>query len=130
MSRMATATELLSFCNRVREAGGADPLPALLESLPGSPRACLIARGLNFNCAVYPAWSDESPHGAIGWVMGLDPDLTPEQRDKIAAVCGYPARHEFSDADAWVVDLPPEIGLAARAFDNGDAFKEFVAENA
>jgi hypothetical protein len=48
----ATEAELLEFANKIREAGGANPLDALMPSTPSDSKACLIAQALNFSCVV------------------------------------------------------------------------------
>jgi hypothetical protein len=44
MPKRATLQETLDFANKVREAGGADALDALMPSSPQEPGACLIAK--------------------------------------------------------------------------------------
>src|SRR4051812_34694482 len=66
----ASKDELLAYANRIREAGGANALDALLPSTPQQNSACLIARALNFGCKVYPYVSEtDYADGSQRWVM-------------------------------------------------------------
>lgn len=47
-----TEEELLEFANKIREAGGAELIEALLPSRPNDPSSCLIANALNFTSRV------------------------------------------------------------------------------
>lgn len=118
MPKRATLAELHIFANKVREAGGGNPIDALMPAVPQDSQQCLIAKNLNFNCEVKGtdgyAWPDDD------WVMELtDKDV----RDRIAAALDLPTAER--QASAWevgdqfyAVRLPNEIGAVAQAFDN------------
>lgn len=107
----ATLEEVKEFANKVREAGGANPLDALMPAVPQESYSCLIARNLNFNCSVagtdklLPTADDEDQ---TYWGMFIE---DPEVRQKIADSLGLEI---FGDA----VILPEEIGDVAATFDN------------
>lgn len=91
--RIATAESLLRFANWIRECGGADPLPALLNSVPGDPQACLIAKALNFDSVIQPLGDREYPNGDGVWAMipderGLAPDEADDVVRKLAERAG------------------------------------------
>lgn len=115
--KRASFEELLEFANKVREAGGGNPLDALMPAVPCDPKACLIAKNLNFNCKV-EGYGDDGR-----WVMWIDNDLDED---------GYslsPISTRIAEAlDLELVDvnrqyrrsgvlLPPEIGQVAADFD-------------
>lgn len=117
--------ELLAYANRIREAGGANALEALLPSIPGNQEGCLIARALNFGCKVYPLTSLKNlKDGSWEWVMETPNDDTAR---KLAKGIGArtlrldywqdvrAAKHEIETR--LVVLLPKRIGNAAHAFD-------------
>lgn len=106
----ATFEELLDFCNKVREAGGGNPLDALMPAVPQVSDRCLVAKNLNFNCEVqvWAQWvmvSDEATAKRIAEALGLK--LT-EQTVKVGTIY----RTEFG------VELPEAIGEVAQAFDD------------
>lgn len=111
--RYATEDELLDFANKVREAGGADPIEALMPSKPKYARQCLIANALNFSCVV-----DSLAGGLLGkprvWAMFLPEDLSDEQKRRIADAVGSPIEDSYKGP---CVRLPEHIGNAAAAFD-------------
>ncbi len=124
---IATEEELLEFCNRVREAGGADILEALLPSRPGNAHECLIANALNFGCSVRPV--GEKRNGLFDkWKMDLPSNLTDEQAAAISEVVGSPVVGRRYSGVYRHVDLPPHIGNAAHAFDEGVAFSDLAKE--
>jgi hypothetical protein len=109
-SPRATLEETLAFANAVREAGGGNPLDALMPAVPEDASQCLIAKNLNFNCQV-DTWGGD-------WVMHLKDEAL---RDRIAEKLGLSIDNivetEHYQADYMVV-LPPEIGKVAEDFDN------------
>lgn len=139
---VATETELLNFANKVRKAGGADVLDALLPSKMSEPTQCLIARALNFHCYVTP-WApvddrnkDEWSSGAGKWVMipqrGNAADCEQLARELASALKLRLVRTISEDEDGQKGDtvyslmLPEHIGNAASAFDAGAAFRNYV----
>lgn len=119
MSERASLEELLVFANAVREAGGGNPIDALLPATPVDPNACLIAKNLNFNCEVN--------RDTIGWYMYVTDSAI---REKIAVKLQLSTR--TIDRGAYFVEepgnhkprlivgiiLPGAIGLIAEDFDN------------
>lgn len=144
---IATETELIEFCNKVREAGGADPISALFPSTPDEPESCLIARALNFSCEV------NGPYDAAAWADKLKDDKKLQKliqhaaggrftykdtQESIWVMLVQHGNHEDSAEKAkevaeklglhYVIDeilLPREIGNSAQAFDNELAFTEY-----
>lgn len=105
----ATEAETLVFANRVRVAGGAEFLKALLPSVPGHAGACLIANALNFGCAVRPNGSRSSYNGEFDhWYMELPLSVDGES-------LSY--KLNLPKLGSYLV-LPRMIGNAAHAFDN------------
>lgn len=102
LSQRATLPELKEFADKVRAAGGGNPLDALMPSVPANTSQCLIARNLNFNCKVYPASGEDY------WIMKVDDEATC---NKIADALGLKKHGPYS------VILPNEIGAVARTFD-------------
>ncbi len=121
---VATEAELLSFCNKVREVGGAELLPALLPSEPGNANQCLIARALNFDCQVDSTgtpYEDSFGNTHARWQMRVD---SAKRYTTIEAFIGLggTAEPEFDD---FRINLPEEIGNAALLFDHGAAFTNY-----
>lgn len=118
MPKRATLAELHIFANKVREAGGGNPIDALMPAVPQDSTQCLIAKNLNFNCEVKGADGYDWPRD--DWVM----ELTDKNvRDRIAAALDLPTAER--QADRWeppvtfyAVRLPNEIGAVAQAFDD------------
>lgn len=113
----ATLEELLVFANAVREAGGGNPLDALMPAVPEDASQCLIAKNLNFNCTVAPGGPDGE------WCMGFGGNQ--ELRNRIAesldlAIWDYQPP-TLTGSSQYFVILPPEIGQVANDFDNWDA---------
>lgn len=104
----ATLKELKEFADKVREAGGGNPLDALMPSVPGDSQQCLIAKNLNFNCHV----DAEGPNGQ--WVMGI------EDEETVTAIAKKLELAIYSDDYTYGVILPPEIGEVAATFDKVD----------
>jgi hypothetical protein len=137
---VATEQELLDFVNRARAAGGANVLEALLPSKPSDPNTCLIARGLNFSCAVScDVFWDEQER----WQMSLPDNMPFEQAKAIADALECPLINWRSIDDEWVlataenwgnfdpsIVLPEHISNAAAAFDRGLRFQEYADSNA
>lgn len=115
--KAANRSALLEFANKVREAGGGTPLAALMPALPANAHQCLIARSLNFSCAVRPepAYPRERfPSGAERWIMDVEPE---EKAVEIAKGAGLDLRYN-EPLGRLVLLLPEEIGNAAHAFDH------------
>lgn len=74
---VATADELMAFCNKVREAGGANVIDAFFPAYPEDAGACLIAQSLNFDCVV----ACINPDHTEAWGKILGPE--------------YPVRYEL-----------------------------------
>lgn len=127
---VATEEELLDFANRVREAGGADILNALLPSVPNDARSCLIARALNFDCIVKPIFSSErarhdlpeyQSNHSMCWVMEAEEDIISKLREAL----NLPAIR-IGPYKNLVLVLPEHIGNAALAFDEEEAFAHLI----
>lgn len=118
MSERASLEELLEFANAVREAGGGNPLDALMPAVPGNPNQCLIAKNLNFNCEVDGLKRtdrerlEEAGHTDFGsWAMRLeDKDI----RDRIAQRLNLIS---LDNEDGYLIVLPSEIGQVAEDYD-------------
>lgn len=135
---VATEKELLNFANKVRVAGGADILDALLPSKPGESEECLIARALNFKCTVggwapvrdgvKTRWPDKS----LKWIM-IPHRGSPEQCDELARDLAKQLKLRLVRTEdemrergySYALLLPKIIGNAASAFDDGTAFTNF-----
>lgn len=138
---IATEAELLAFANKVREAGGADVLNALLPSRPGRATKCLIARALNFECSVF-GWTPVDDRNNTEWASGdskwimLPHRGSPEQCDELARELSKKlklrlVRNEASPTrrdQGWdyALLLPKHIGNAAAAFDSRVAFTHLI----
>lgn len=113
MAKRASLHEVLDFANKVRAAGGGNPIDALMPAVPQATQQCLIAKNLNFNCAVTGA------EGYTGisenrWVMELTDKAV---RDRIADALGL-ARRNLPRDDVYAVVLPEKIGQVASDFDS------------
>lgn len=129
-TKRASFEELLEFANAVREAGGGNPLDALMPAVPEDQTQCLIAKNLNFNCVVngiggYHKNLDTGELVGSGfWGMWVESE---EVRDNIAAALDLPrvnSQAEYDDPDdgrtvfySYAVVLPEEIGQVASDFD-------------
>jgi hypothetical protein len=121
MTEMASIEEVKDFCNKVREAGGANPLDSLLPAIPQKANECLIALNLNFSCEVdargtYEDWMEELEHlgyqeGETIWGMTSNPEVAGE----ISEALDIPILDEEYDNDTVV--LPAKIARVAEAFD-------------
>ena len=138
---LATEDELLAFCNRVRSAGGAEVLEALLPSDPNKSHTCLIANNLNFGCRVMPGRTAEQLPLFINgtrsrqWFMVLPGNLTAAVVYKVAkAIWDGDAPEDaivpYESERALAIKLPEAIGNSAQAFDKGLAFHDFVRKQA
>lgn len=126
----ATREELLDFCNKVRAAGQAALIDKLMPGVAGARRSCLIARNLNFDCSVYGIVRyispDQRAHGEPDspsqWLMESNNPILLNIGNRLGL-------HTYRDpfAPVYRMDLPPEIGAAARAFDQGQCDKDLYA---
>ena len=123
--KIATEAELLEFCNSVRVAGGAGILEALLPSVKSDAKACLIARGVNFDCDVAgpedEAWLDVAGGWPV-WVMRVHYGNWEESQGKAKEIA---TKLELRRA-ANEIELPEIIGNSATAFDHGLAFTRYA----
>lgn len=121
--RTASFDEVLEFANAVREAGGANPIDALMPSEPQNSERCLIARNLNFSCEV------DCNDGA--WTMAV---ADHEIRDRIASTLGLDlvGVNDGEYDDYRDIELPTAIGNVAHDFDQwqngkpGDEYEAFT----
>lgn len=107
----ASLDEVRDFANKVRKAGGGNPLHALVPAFPTDATKCLIAKNLNFNCIVS---ADDG-----NWYMGLDDE-------KIARKIAETLKLDLVFVDVpiwdtinlpWRISLPSGIGRVAEDFD-------------
>lgn len=134
-TKRASLEELLTFANKVRAAGGGNPLDALMPAVPQNTHTCLIAKNLNFNCEVR---ADVEMDNECRWVMSV-PDrelahrIATAIRQPVIEVAerildysvawdqekypgpGYP--YGLSKTSVYAVLLPREIGQIASDFD-------------
>ena len=114
MTKCASPEELLEFINKVREAGGSYPLEALMPGVPLDGTNCLLARNLDFNCAVYNTNTEQDQ---VIWCMWFGNEAL---RDRIAEKLNLGKTNLSQgslDNIIFGVILPPEIGLVAEYFD-------------
>lgn len=125
---VATEQELLDFCNKGREAGGANILEALLLSDVGNATTCLIANALNFGCHIVPSGASSADDDArYDWYMNLPRFADHERIQAIAAALDVPVyRPQTRYQEARLGPLPAHIGNAADAFDEELAFTDFI----
>jgi hypothetical protein len=134
---VATEEELIEFANKVRTAGGADVIDALLPSTQTEPAMCLIANALNFSSHISPLEGANSldhrygPEYRYVWAMHLPFDMADSIALAISEAAGVALVRVFFDGDLCtaLAPLPPHIGNAADAFDEGLAFQDFVINN-
>lgn len=109
----ATEEELLAFANKLRKAGAAEPLDALMPSRPNDTKQCLIANACNFSCAV-------EPYGAMAgdWYLVFPWNMPEAECRQIAEEVGC-SRHHASNGNWHYIALPRRIANTAAAFDNG-----------
>jgi hypothetical protein len=106
-TKRASMNQVLKFCNKVRKAGGADPIGALLPAEPEQVDACLIAVNLNHECEIYRRGS----YRTGPWVMWCDKPVAEKLAKKLKLKL-------VREEGAWGVQLPPEIGAVARDYDD------------
>lgn len=112
--KRATLDELHEFANKVREAGGGNPIDALLPSVPQDSTQCLIAKNLNFNCHV----DTTRVYGRSYWVMWVEDRVL---RDRIARELNklkVNSTVRLLEEGQYGVVLPDHIGKVASDFDN------------
>lgn len=134
---IATEAELLEFANKVRAAGGANALEALLPSSPCNPNTCLIANALNFECTVTgprTTTTDEfdlPDNGDHNWVMAFPENMSRDKAQAVADAVKCPLTTEDAGeeypAERLVIVLPDYITHAAQAFDDRIAFQAYVS---
>lgn len=124
---VATEEEILEYANKLRTAGDADFLDALLPSDREAPDTCLIANALNFSCSISPAvnasqskYPDEYRYI---WSMRLPRSIDAIQAQKLTDAVGASLNWELG-FPSFV--LPAHIGNAADAFDARLAFHEYA----
>lgn len=119
-SHYATLDEVKDFANKVREAGGGNPIDALMPAVPEDSEQCLIAKNLNFNCTVMGA-EDLTGVDKDRWAMFLHDKVV---RDSIADALRLAKRNVpderniYGDTPTYAVVLPHKIGNVAKAFDD------------
>lgn len=133
---VATEEELLEFANKLREAGQADVLEALIPSKPEDPTMCLLAQALNFSCLVnvtdevVKAADPSNPEGfRYTWRMVLPPGTSFEVAERLSKAVGVPLTNDYLLGAYALAPLPAHIGNAADAFDLGLAFSDFVKDD-
>lgn len=104
----ASLETVLEFCNDIRNWGGGNPLDALLPAVPGHSESCLIARNLNFSCAVEPIEVHRDPEN---WIMTTDYEVVRNVLDKNNGKWDI---EENSDTSFLI---PPDIAAVAIEFD-------------
>lgn len=145
MSTRISLEELKVVANKVRAAGGGNPLDALIPSVPEESSMCLIARNLNFNCEVSGlsyddmriSESDNLEEG-LDWAMGVS---TRELGRRISKALGWELldTNDHEDylgrqvlrkgTDRWKLVLPREVGQVAADFDRaGDLLSTIYCE--
>lgn len=122
--KRASLEELLEFANAVREAGGGNPLDALMPAVPEDAKQCLIARNLNFNCTVrgadgvYLKNGKAIPSDNDTWIMYIsDERIVRAVAKKLNLKKVYYERWNEVDHPVGVL-LPRRIGRIAYEFDN------------
>lgn len=114
----ASEEEVLAYVNRVREVGGGDILDALLPSEPGNANACLIARGLNFSCEVWPIYDRRNNGEWWGWRMEVDASIADKLIEDSELGLEYQDDiRNVTYGNLIHLILPRRIGAAAQAFD-------------
>lgn len=124
----ASMKELHAFANRVREAGGGNPIDALMPAVPKDSTQCLIAKNLNFNCVV-AGWGINAQDEAKGieWSMTVEDESTAQKiadaiDSEVREVWSVDEWDAFRDSDfdepaGYAIPLPAEIGQIAADFD-------------
>jgi hypothetical protein len=108
-----STAELLEFCNAVRNAGGAEEIDHLEPGDLGRPNTCLIARNLNFHCAVIQKSLPNSTKSVIA-MISRDPRLA-----KIAKTMDLPTfeQRSYDDSVSTYMVLPDRVAASVKAFD-------------
>lgn len=114
----ASIEKVLEFCNAVREAGGANPLDALLPSVPAESDSCLIARNLNFSCTVTPIGHHLNPNK---WIMLIEDEDTFDEIFDNLVEKGILSEQAKYDSNSFY--LPPDIAKVAIIFDEWSDLK-------
>jgi hypothetical protein len=129
----ATEDQLLDFANKVRKAGGGDPIEGFFPAKPSSSTSCLIAKALNFGCSVDVDDNNEVTDRET-WAMyleGTDQLEVDARVRKIAKATGTKIltkdyddfydevpNEDAPDEVAYGILLPARIGNTALAFDH------------
>lgn len=126
---MLSEQEVLDICNKVREAGGANPLEGLMPARPNVPDSCLIAKALNFECRVGYLTGEEE-YDEAGQLLYEDINTECEgenlrlymyvedldTRDKIEKIFNLGL---IETMNGVAVSIPPDLAEVAHAFDHG-----------
>lgn len=127
VTKRASLERLLDFANKVRAAGGGNPLDALMPAVPQDSTQCLIAKNLNFNCRVDQGGIDDRESRWVMWV-GDDAELAHKIASHVHCTPVFQRRVEYfgeAPKNDYGVMLPPDIGQVAADFDAGwDSFKD------
>lgn len=113
MTETASLETVLEFCNDVRDAGGANPLDALLPAVPQDSKKCLIARNLNFSCSVMPEPRVISSVTEYDWYMECYPSVVTKVLTELSDK--WDVRPFKARIDRFYI--PPEIAKVAMEFD-------------
>lgn len=116
--KRASIEQTLEFANKVRVAGGGNPLTALMPAVPEDATECLVAKNLNFNCAVDTIVTNVGDGSRDTWVMHFE---DKELRDRIADKLKLAKRNTRgfnADNGEYCIILPREIGQVAADFDH------------
>lgn len=103
----ASVNEVITFANKIRNAGGADIINELMPSIPEEPNSCLIANALNFDCEVNTDINGNWTMSVYDYNTGIN----------IAENLGM-EYCSSEDDNVVIIDLPERIGLVAEAFDS------------
>ncbi len=112
--KRASLAELKKFADRVRAAGGGNPLDALMPAVPEDASQCLIAKNLNFNCNVDGIGRNDQGVASSRWGMHVEDSAI---RNKIAEALGLPIVTAGDYEQRETIVLPEEIGQVASDFD-------------
>lgn len=126
---VATEDELLGFANAVRQAGGGQALPHLVNSTPGAAKACLIAKAVNFESAVQPGRGRKKTFadGSKRWVMETSEEVAVKINEYLGLEVEKGENYDFETV--WRLYLPIHIGNAAQAFDEKLAFQKYDSDH-
>lgn len=112
MSDRATLDEVLEFANKVREAGGGNPLDALMPATPTASTECLVAKNLNFNCRVAADLDEDE-----AWFMEVESESLAKQIGQELGLNFYKSSATWHGVGEWRITLPEEIARVAEDFD-------------